>query len=145
MSLPTTFQGEAVRHTVFVLNRLPTRSLTRITPYEAWIEQKPDSAHLRIFGCVGHMKVPSHFTLKLDDRGVRIVKLGKELGIKAYRLYNSQERRIHMSRDVAFERNKAWPWEESQIGEDEQMSCFIVGDAIIDDVEGGKENQGAEN
>lgn len=44
------FWGEAVRHAVYVLNRLPTRAFTHM---------KPDIAHIRIFGCLGHMRIPS--------------------------------------------------------------------------------------
>lgn len=28
--------GEAVRHSLYILNRLPTRTLTGMTPYEVW-------------------------------------------------------------------------------------------------------------
>lgn len=106
MNLPSIIWGEAVRHAVYVLNRLPTRDLTGITPYEAWTGQKPNIEHLRVFGCVGHMKVPNHFTSKLDDCSVRVINLGKEPGSKAYRLYNPEEKRIHVSRDVTFEEKK---------------------------------------
>ncbi|KAL8127888.1 hypothetical protein AgCh_014727 [Apium graveolens] len=79
MNLPTTFWGEVIRHALYVLNRLPTRALTGITPYEAWTGQKPDIAHLRVFDCVGHMKVPSHFTSKLDDRSIVLSTLERSL------------------------------------------------------------------
>lgn len=130
---------------VYVLNRWPTRVLTAITPYEAWIEQNPDIAHLRVFGCVGHMKVPSHLTSKLDDRSVCFINLGKEPGNKAYILYNPKEKRIHVSKDVTFEEKKAWSWEESEIGDYEQMGTFVVGDTQTDEFEDGEGNRSACN
>lgn len=58
MQMPAMLWGEAVRHSVYLLNRLPTRSLTGQTPYEAWFERKPNVSHVRVFGCKAHMKVP---------------------------------------------------------------------------------------
>lgn len=58
MHLPTKLWGEAVRHSVYVLNRLPTRALSKQTPYVAWKERKPDVSHIRVFGCLAHMKIP---------------------------------------------------------------------------------------
>ncbi|KAL8156085.1 hypothetical protein AgCh_001244 [Apium graveolens] len=89
--------------------------------------------------------VPSHFTSKLDDRSVCVVNLGKEPGSKAYELYNPKEKRIHVSRDVIFEEKKAWPWKKTEICEDEQMNTFVIDDMLMNDGEGGEENQDAEN
>lgn len=58
IKLPLTLWGEAVRHSVYILNRLPTRSLTGRTPYEAWKGEIPSIGHIRVFGCLAHMKVP---------------------------------------------------------------------------------------
>lgn len=38
--------GEAVRHSVYVLNRLPTRALSNQTPYEACTGLKPNLSHI---------------------------------------------------------------------------------------------------
>lgn len=68
MKLPSFLWGEAVRHSIYLLNRLPTRALSGGTPYEAWNERKPHIGHIRVFGCVAHMKIPSQQLKKLDDR-----------------------------------------------------------------------------
>jgi transposase InsO family protein len=36
MKIPSKFWGEAVRHSVHLLNRLPTRPMGSRTPFEAW-------------------------------------------------------------------------------------------------------------
>lgn len=87
MGMPATFWGEAVRHTIYVLNRLPTRALTGVTPYEAWKNKKPNINHIKTFGCKAYMKVPNNLTKKLDNHSRCVVNLGKEPGTKAYRLY----------------------------------------------------------
>ena len=83
MKMPPSFWGEAVRHSVYVLNRFPTRVLVSRTPYEAWSGKKPNLEHIKIFGCIAHMKIPSIYTSKLDDRSKPVVYLGKEPGTKA--------------------------------------------------------------
>lgn len=40
--LPAFLWGEAVRHLICILNRLPNRALNGKTPYEAWCGKKPD-------------------------------------------------------------------------------------------------------
>lgn len=112
--MPSNLWGEAIRHSVYVLNRLPTRSLSGTTPYKAWTGRKPDLSHLRIFGCLAHMKVPSAHVIKLDDRRKKVIYLGKELGTKACRLYDPTTGRIQVSSDVIFEEKKTWVWEEAE-------------------------------
>ena len=60
--VPSEFWGEAVQHSVYVLNRLPTRALSNNTPCEAWPGSKPDISHIRVFGCCAFMKVPNVYT-----------------------------------------------------------------------------------
>lgn len=112
MKMPNYFWGEAVRHSTYLLNRLPTRALTGITPYEAWSGKKPHMEHLKVFGCVAHMKVPAVNLKKLDNRSKMVICLGKEPGSKAYRLYDPKAQSICVSRDVIFEEGKCWNWKE---------------------------------
>jgi transposase InsO family protein len=76
MNMPQVFWAEAVRHAVYVLNRLPTKVLKNQTPYEALTGRKPRLDHLRVFECVGHVKTPSNQVKKLDDRSVPMEHLG---------------------------------------------------------------------
>ncbi|KAL8119474.1 hypothetical protein AgCh_016844 [Apium graveolens] len=111
-----------------VLHEASNSSLDGVTPYEAWSGSKPDIGHIRVFGCKAHMKVPSQGVKKLDDRSVCVVNLGKEPGSKAYRLYNPVERQVYVSKDVVFEVDKSWPWED--LGEDS-----VSHEIFFDDVE----------
>lgn len=70
--------------------------------------------HLRVFGCVAHMKVPPDNLKKLDSRSKIVVYLGKEPGSKAFRLYDPQTQTICVSRDVVFEERKGWSWKEEE-------------------------------
>ncbi|KAG6467872.1 hypothetical protein ZIOFF_072436 [Zingiber officinale] len=78
--MPARFWGEAVRHAVYLLNRLPTKALGDRTPFEAWMGRKPHLAHLRVFGCVAYVKNTTPHLKKLDDRSSPMVYLGVEEG-----------------------------------------------------------------
>lgn len=108
--MPSIFWREALRPSIYVLNRLPTRGLTGGTPYEAWTKEKPCINHIRIFGCLTHMKISAVHVSKLDDRSKTMVYLGKEPGSKAHRLYDPNTRTLHVSCDVVFEEKKSWDW-----------------------------------
>lgn len=65
-------------------------------------------SHIRVFGCVAHMKIPSVHVKKLDDRSKRVVNLGKETRTKAYRLYYPVSNHVIVSHDVVFQETKSW-------------------------------------
>ncbi|KAL8136100.1 hypothetical protein AgCh_010629 [Apium graveolens] len=132
--MPLVFWGEAVWHAVYILNRLPTRALSKQTPYEAWKGKRPNLDHLRIFGCVGHMKTPGIHARKLDDRSKPVVYLGKEAGTKAYRVFDPVGDKVHVSRDIVFEEYKKWPWDGEE-NNDARVSK-VTGNFTVFDVEG---------
>ena len=53
--LPKRFWGEALSTAVYLRNRSPARALSGITPDEVWNGEKPDVAHLRVFGSHAHV------------------------------------------------------------------------------------------
>ncbi|KAL8116623.1 hypothetical protein AgCh_022969 [Apium graveolens] len=94
--------GEAIRHSVYILNLLPTRALPDQTPYEALTVSK------------------------LDDRSRAIINIGKEPGVKGYRLYDPVTKSVHVSRDMVFAKNQKWPWTQHDKEESIQQSYFTV-------------------
>lgn len=86
--LPAYMWGEAVRHSIYVLSRLPTRALNGKIPYEAWGGKKPDLGHIKVFGCIAYMNEPSVHVKKLEDRSRQVVYLGREPGTKGCKLYD---------------------------------------------------------
>ena len=149
--LPATLWGEAVRHSVYVLNRLPTRALSSQTPYEAWTGNKPNLSHIRVFGCLTHMKIPNIHTKKLDDKSLEVINLGREPGTKAYRVYDPVSKHIHVTRDVIFEETKGWSSLQQGKIDDCDAGSFSVpeilekNDLVQDDVEQayGEETRGS--
>lgn len=51
-NMPEMLWGEAIRHSVYILNRSPTKAVVGETPYEAWTGAKPKLSHIRVFGCL---------------------------------------------------------------------------------------------
>lgn len=109
--VPAQFWREAVRYVVHILNKLPTRSMSTVTSYEAWYGKKPSVGHLKIFGCTAFIKIHAARITKLDDGHKLVVHFGREPGTKAYRLYNPVTSNIHVSRDVIFNECQAWEWD----------------------------------
>lgn len=142
--LPSTLWGEVVRHSVYLLNRVPTRALSGKTPYEAWKNKKPNLEHLRVFGCVAYMKIPSVHTKKLDDRSKAVVHLGREPGTKAYRLYDPENGTVHVSRDVYFEEMKEWSWKQ-QGEEPSWYGTFTITGTHSEENSGGNESYSLSN
>lgn len=112
MNLPSMLWGKAIRHSVYILNRRPTKILHGRTLYEAWTGKKPDLSYLKIFGWVGYMKVPYVHIIKLDNRSKAVVYLGKEPRTKGYRLYDPNTGSLYVSRDVIFDESKTCVWEQ---------------------------------
>jgi hypothetical protein len=83
-SMSAEFWGDTVS-TAVLLNRAPTKSLTRKTPYEAWHGRKTAVHYLRTFGYLAYVKEQGDLH-KLDDRSSLTVFIGYKDGVKAYRL-----------------------------------------------------------
>ncbi|XP_035843200.1 uncharacterized protein LOC118490096 [Helianthus annuus] len=117
MAVPEMFWGEAVRHAMYVLNRVSTKGFKGKTPYEGWKGFKPKLNKLKVFGCVGFIKKVGGHLDKLADRSQPLVYFGSESGSKEYRMYNPKQKRICVVRegDAEFLEGRHWAWNEAQI------------------------------
>jgi hypothetical protein len=98
------FWGEAVVTAVYILNRSPTKALNSMTPYDAWHGRKPAVSHL--WKELGHIN-------KLDDRSTPGVFISYAEGSKAYRILDLGTQRVHMTRDVVFNKGRGWTWDKA--------------------------------
>lgn len=111
------FWGEAVSTAVYLLNRAPTKSVVGKTPYEAYYDRKPSVNHLRIFGCLAHVKVVKPHLSKLADRSKQMVFIGYDMNTKGYRMFDPASRRVVVTRDAVFEEEKKWEWSRNPAAE----------------------------
>jgi hypothetical protein len=143
MNIPGVFWAEAVRHAVYLLNRLPTKPMGDRTPYEAINGRKPHLGHLRMFGCTGHVRPAVPHLKKLDDRSLPMVYLGIEEGSKAHRMFNPNNNRIVVSRDVVFEESRKWSWDAAEKTDFVEVSDGVDGQFIPVTVMGNDGDSGA--
>ncbi|KAI5337555.1 hypothetical protein L3X38_016826 [Prunus dulcis] len=111
------FWAEAVNTAVYLLNRCPIKSLKKITPFEAYTGRKPGIAHLKIFGSPCHVLIPSSLRHKLEENSHKCIFVGYGLCEKGYRLFDPSTRKVILSRDVQFDENGLWKWENASAGE----------------------------
>ncbi|CAL2252446.1 unnamed protein product [Prunus armeniaca] len=107
------FWVEAVNTAVYLLNRCLTKALNKITPFEAYTGRKPGIAHLKIFGSPCHVLIPSALRHKLEENSHKCIFVGYGLCEKGYRLFDPSTRKIILSRDVQFDENGLWKWENT--------------------------------
>ncbi|TXG49123.1 hypothetical protein EZV62_024998 [Acer yangbiense] len=98
----------------FIPERCPTKSLDTKTPQEAWSSHKPSVSHLRVFGSIAYIKVPEARRTKLEDKGEKCILVGYGDRTMGYRLYNPVTKKVIFSRDVIFEENESWNWDQTK-------------------------------
>jgi hypothetical protein len=113
--VPGEFWGEAVSTVVFILNRSPTKSVDRKTPFEAWHGRKPDVHFMRMFGCVVHVRETRPGLKKLDDRSRPMIFVGYPTGTKGYLAFDPATSRIHITRDAVFDESACWDWSSPEM------------------------------
>lgn len=134
-NMPKKFWGEATMWSFYVLNRCPTKALPDMTPEEAWNGIKPTVHHLRIWGCLAHVHIPKQKRTKLDDKSFVCILTGMSEESKAYRLIDPQTLKVVVSKDVIFEENKSWVWNQVENEQDEKEITWGDYDFAEDDYE----------
>ena len=72
------------------------------TPEEAFIGEKAEVGHLRIFGCLVYIHVPKEKRTKMEPSGKKGTFVGYSEIAKAYHIYVLGQRYIEVNRDVTF-------------------------------------------
>ena len=97
------FWAEAVTYACHLVNRLPSTAIDGKTPFEKWFgKPAPDYDSLHVFGSTAYYHVKES---KLDPRAKKAVFMGITSGIKGYRLWCPEIKKIIFSRDVTFDKS----------------------------------------
>ncbi|KAI5334136.1 hypothetical protein L3X38_024269 [Prunus dulcis] len=94
-------------------NRCPSKSLKKVAPFEAYSSKKPGIAHLKIFGSPCHVHIPSALRHKLEENNHKCIFVGYGICEKRYILFDPKSRKIILSRDVHFDEDASWKWENT--------------------------------
>ena len=95
------YWGEAIITANHLQNRLPTVGKTK-TPYQEWNNTKSDLSYMRKFGCPAYVHTPKENRQKLDNKSRKLIFVGFEEGTKGYRLLDTSNNKVYISRDVIF-------------------------------------------
>ena len=88
--LPISFWGYAFETAVYLLNRVPTKSVPN-TPYELWTSKKPSLNHLKIWGCLAHVRKSNMD--KVGLRSDRCLFVGYPKMSTGFYFYNPSEQK----------------------------------------------------
>lgn len=101
-SVPLKFWPYSILTSTWMLNRLPSRVLGWKSPFELLFGKTPDYTMLRPFGCLAYtVNLVSHRG-KFDTRSLKCLFLGFEAFDKGYLLYDMDNDKIIVSKDVKF-------------------------------------------
>ncbi|GKE83748.1 retrovirus-related pol polyprotein from transposon TNT 1-94 [Tanacetum coccineum] len=104
--LPTTFWAEAVNTTCYVLNRVLVTKPHNKTPYELIIGRPPNISFMRPFGCSVTILNSLDPLGKFDGKAEEGFLVGYSVNSKAFRVFNSQPRKVEENMHVKFLENK---------------------------------------
>ena len=100
--LPDGFWAEALLTAAILRNRSPTKAVQYMTPYQHFHGTKQNVSNFRVFGCTAYLHVPMETRRKWDAKSIKCIFVGYCIGRKGYRLWDSEAKKIHLSREVAF-------------------------------------------
>lgn len=100
---PSGLWAEALNTANYITNRVPTRANFHTTPHEVFSGQRPDLSHLKIFGCLAHVRVNTPGLTKLDSRSIPCIFVRYDINSKAYRCFCPSTHKMHISKDVRFD------------------------------------------
>lgn len=101
-NMPKFFWNHALSHTLFLINRIPTKDLNYMAPHQIVFQELPDISTLKVFGCLCFAATLSTPRGKLDPQARKCVHLGFKHGTKGYLLFDINSKQIFLSRDVTF-------------------------------------------
>lgn len=108
LDLPSLLWAEAANTTVYVQNRISHAALGDKTLEEAFIGEKPEVGHWRIFGCPVYIHVSKEKRRKMEPSGKKGTFVGYSESEKAYIIYIRGQRYIEVNRDVTFDEKEAF-------------------------------------
>jgi hypothetical protein len=94
--------AEAVGIACYLVNQSPSSTLDDKTPHEVWTGKKPSLTHLRVFGCDAYVHVPKENKSKLDKKDEKCIFIGYKDGLKGYKIWNPETKKVVYSQDVVF-------------------------------------------
>lgn len=106
--LPKEFWEKVVSRATYLSNWSPNRSVWGKKSQEAWSGRKSDISHLRVFGSVTHVHIADEKISKLNEKREKFIFVGYDQSSKGYKLYNPNNNKIVINRDMVFDEEGEW-------------------------------------
>lgn len=100
--LPVKFWGECVLAAAYLINRTPSKLLHGKTPYEIVFGKPHSYKNIKVFGSLCYVHYSRRDNDKFASRSRRCVFLGYPYGKKGWLVYDLDEHKTLVSRDVVF-------------------------------------------
>ena len=94
--LPKSFWAKAASTTCYLIHRSPSIAIEKNTPQEVWYGSPLTYSALKIFGCPAYVDVGK----KLEPKSLKYIFLGYKSGVKGYKLWCSETKKLVISIDV---------------------------------------------
>ncbi|KAK4389894.1 Retrovirus-related Pol polyprotein from transposon TNT 1-94 [Sesamum angolense] len=114
-TLTKSFLGRSSLHCSLSTQQVSTKAVQNMTPIEAWSGKKPSAKHLRVFGSICYVHIPTEKRHKLEEKTEKGIFLGYSTQSKGYRIYNLKTKKLIISRDVEFDEDAMWNWDEEKV------------------------------
>ncbi|KAG8490426.1 hypothetical protein CXB51_013710 [Gossypium anomalum] len=105
-NLPKSFWAEPTSTVCFFINRSPSVAIEKKTLQEVWSGNPANYSDLKICGCPVYAHVDNG---KLEPRSIKCVFLGYKVGVKRYKLWCPENRKVVISKDVIFDETAMLP------------------------------------
>ncbi|CAA0823296.1 Probable methyltransferase PMT13, partial [Striga hermonthica] len=103
-NVPKRFWEECFSSAVYLINRIPNKTISFKTPFSHLFGHFPDYNHLRVFGCAAYPHLRPYVHDKLELRSQQGVFLGYSSQYKGYKVL-LKNHKVIISRDVVFNEN----------------------------------------
>ncbi|CAH1438446.1 unnamed protein product [Lactuca virosa] len=100
--VPQRFWHYAFDTAVYLINRMPSRTNSNISPFEHVFKHKPDFSFLRVFGCRCYPHLRPYNKHKMDFRSLPCIFLGYSTSHHGYRCFDPLSERLYIARHVRF-------------------------------------------
>jgi hypothetical protein len=98
--LPEFLWEYVISHTAYVRNRVYTKPLGTLTPYQGWFNKKPNIAHLREFGAPVRILLQGQKEQrKMLPKSERHIYVGYNDRPNSVKYYNAKTRKVLISRN----------------------------------------------
>ncbi|KAK4398435.1 Retrovirus-related Pol polyprotein from transposon TNT 1-94 [Sesamum angolense] len=114
-TLAKSFLGRSNLHCSLSTQQVSTKAVQNMTPIEAWSGKKPSAKHLRVFGSICYVHIPTEKRHKLEEKTEKGIFLGYSTQSKGYRIYSLKTKKLIISRDVEFDEDAMWNWDEEKV------------------------------